>query len=95
MVEYLYNAIRASAGSDAVIGAHIRNTSGECIKENCSLMLHDDNDMLGTFEGALDGSECWTFTIPAEITKDLKGRYWYCICHQGVNLCFKEPIYFI
>jgi hypothetical protein len=93
MVEYLYNAIRATAGNEITISAVITNENNN-ITENCCLWLHDkDKDtMLAEINGIYNGEE-WTFTIPAEVTKGLKGRYWYCIRHGDNSLCFKQPMY--
>ncbi len=95
MIEYLYNAIRAAAGNDIAVTAVITDDSGAAITEGCSLMLHDkDKEMIAQFTGDYVNDE-WLFTIPAEITRGLNGRYWYCIKHYDSNLCFMEPIYLV
>lgn len=95
MIEYLYNAIRATAGNDITIAAELTNTSGEAIAEGCHLMLFDpEKKLIATIDGVCNEAE-WSFTIPAELTKGLNGRYWYCICHYNTNLCFKQPIYLV
>jgi len=93
MVEYLYDCIRATAGQDIVIGAIITDMYEQPLTEGCGFMLHDENEELlikvaGNFNG-----EFWTFTIPADVTVGRKGRHWYCICWNDMNLCFKCPIY--
>lgn len=93
MIEYLYNCIRATAGQDICICAVITDDDGNPIASGCSLMLHNDEEMFSQVNGVYDG-EAWSFDIPAEDTKGLKGRYWYCICKDNTNLCFKTPIYF-
>lgn len=93
MIEYLYDCIRATAGQDICICAVITDDAGDPITSGCSLMLHDNEDMLVKINGVYDG-EAWSFDVPAEDTKELKGRYWYCICKDNTNLCFKTPIYF-
>ena len=65
---------------------------GNLITDACGLMLHDDNKMLTKVYGNFDGEQ-WSFEIPAETTKGLSGRFWYCICRNNTNLCFKTPIY--
>lgn len=96
MVEYLYNAIRASAGHDITISAIVTNPAGEEITEDVVLILNDKDketvilEVKGTYS-----EEEWTFVIPAEITEGLYGRYWYCIHYGDSNLCFKEPIYLV
>ena len=95
-LNYLYNAIVASKGEDTAISAVITDDDGITIPDGCALRLYDkDCDcMLHRVEGTFDG-EAWTFTLTNEQTKDLKGRYFYCICRHGKSLCGKEPIYFM
>lgn len=92
MIEYLYDAIRATAGLDIVIAANITDDEGVPITEGCSLMLSDDNKAITIINGVYDG-ELWSFTIPASDTVGLSGRYWYCIYYNDSALCFKKPIY--
>ena len=92
MIEYLYDAIRATAGLDIDITAIITDDSGEPIVRDCSLMLSDDEEVITMAEGIFDG-EAWVFNIPAAITQGLSGRYWYCIHNGDTTLCFKKPIY--
>lgn len=94
MVEYLYDAIRATAGQDIPVVAKITDEEGTIIAEGCGLMLHDENAMIAKINGAFDGEQ-WIFTIPADMTEGKHGRYWYCICHHDMNLCFKQPIYLV
>lgn len=94
MLEYLYDAIRATAGSDIQIAAKVLDELGNPIVEGCELVLHIDDETMITVGGDyLDGT--WVFPIPAEFTKDLKGRYWYCMKHHNEQLCFKQAIYFV
>ena len=96
MIEYLYDAIRAVAGQDIAISAEITNDEGEPITENCNLVLHFNEDEMYVAPGLyLAEVRQWTFNVPGEATKGKKGRYFYCIQHEGLNLCFKEPIYLI
>ena len=94
MVEYLYDAIRASAGDNVSLGAVIPDATGD---EDCVLRLYDDErNEFFVADGFFDTeNEYWGFTIPSEITSTLHGRYWYCICDRGVKLQFKQPIYFV
>lgn len=96
MIEYLYNAIRATAGNDIAITAEITDADGNNIEDSCYLMLHDKDrkTVLAEVRGKYEDGE-WVFIIPATQTKELKGRYWYCIRHVNNSLCFKEPIYFV
>jgi hypothetical protein len=95
MVEYLYDAIKAVAGQEIGISARITDDDG-VVAENCRLVLHSDTSDIGSVEGLyLPEDELWAFVIPAEMTNGLKGRYWYCIQHEDINMCFKQPIYLV
>jgi hypothetical protein len=93
MVEYLHDCIRATSGSDIVIVANI-TLDYEPIDNGCALVIHiSDKEMYeapGVFSNGI-----WSFTVPAAVTQELNGRYWYCFKANGQQLCFKEPIYFI
>lgn len=92
-IEYLYDAIRATAGSDICICAEAFDEEGERITDNCTLVLNDGVSELARAEGVYE-DEAWKFHIPAAATKGLNGRYWYCIRHNNNRLCFNQPIYF-
>ena len=95
MIEYLHNAVRATAGEDIKLAAKIVGADEAPITTACHLNFYNDTSTLGTYDGTLvDG--VWEFTIPAEATANLFGRYWYCICdktHTKYN--FKQPIYLV
>lgn len=95
MIEYLYNAIRATAGEDITISAKITDEIGEPISIGCHLNLYDDNGQIAKIDGeCIDG--LYEFTIPAETTTNLHGRYWYCMCDEKhIKLQFKQPIYLV
>ena len=94
MLEYLYNAIRVTAGADEAIAAKVTDEVGEPITAGCQLILYPDDNTMITIEGDyIDG--VWMFSLPADMTKDLKGRCWYYIKHDSEQLCFKQPIYFV
>lgn len=94
MIEYLYDVIRVSAGGDATITAEATDGAGNPISDGCYFILYLEDNKIISFSGdCVNG--IWNFTIPADITKDLKGRYWYCIKHNDNDLCFKQPIYFV
>lgn len=98
MIEFLYNGIRATSGSTATIPAVITEENGDVITEDCKLILHDKDgkEMIEEVTGSYNAdTNEWTFVISATTTKELKGRYWYCIKHADVNICFKQPIYFV
>lgn len=94
MIEYLYNAIRATSGEAVTIAAKITDDNGEIITSNSYLEIYSDVQLLETINGIYDG-EMWDFSIPEETTEKLTGRYWYCIKYNDSSLCFKQPIYFI
>ena len=96
MIEYLFNAIRAVAGQEITVEAKITDDSGAEITEGCALVFHfNDSDMYSAEGTYYEDIKSWQFTIPADVTKGLSGRYFYCIQENGNNLCFKEPIYLV
>lgn len=96
MIEYLYDAIRATAGEEIAIAVVITDDLGEAITEGCSFTVYSDECALYTVEGEYitDFNE-WLFNVPAEITEGKKGRFWYSIGYHGVNLSFKQPLYLV
>lgn len=95
MIEYLLDAIRATAGNDVEITAIIEDATGAPITDNCHIMLFDkERKLLSTFDGNYHGDSVWTFKIPAQETKGKLGRYWYKICTPDTSLCFSQPLYF-
>lgn len=94
MIEYIYDAIRATSGEDISICALITDDDGENITDSCYLTLYNDTDELTKVYGVFD-EEQWTFTIPAAITDGLCGRFWYSIGRNYMDICFKNPIYLI
>ena len=96
MVEYLYDAIRAVAGQDILVGAYITDDEERLITEGCSIMVHGADRDICAVDGKYNPeSQMWEFTIPGEQTLGLKGRYFYCIQHKDSNLCFKQPLYLV
>lgn len=96
MIEYLYDAIRTVAGQEARINAYITDENENLITEGCYFVLHDKagTEMLLVKEGTYDEEfSTWEFVLAPEDTKDLYGRYLYCIKHNDSTLCFKQPIY--
>lgn len=95
MIEYLHNAIRAVAGQEAEVQAFFANSDGTFISEGVAFMLHSpDGKMIAAVEGLFNTETGqWKFIVPADATKGLKGRYWYCFQHDGANLCFLQPFY--
>lgn len=93
MIEYIYDAIRATAGNDVIIAAEVTEENGDIVTDNCALTLYIENKVLD-FDGVRkDGT--YEFTIPASITSGLMGRYWYAIKRNSNLISFKQPIYFV
>ena len=92
MIEYLYDAIRATSGDDIGIAANITDETGE---ENCNLKLFDEKDNLIATVDGIKIDDFWDFTIPKVITSELHGRYFYCIYNKTEKMQFKQPIYFV
>lgn len=91
MIEYLYDAIRISSGGVETVTARVSDNEGNPITEGVMLMIHNDEELLLEIEGEYkDGT--WYFPLSA---KGLHGRYWYYICTDESELCFKQPIYFV
>ena len=97
MIEYLYDAIRATAGEEMTIAAEIVDVNGYPVERGCHFTLYNGTERMAAIDGELNADGVWEFTIPADTTDGLNGRYWYCICtdetHNKLN--FKQPIYFI
>ena len=96
MIEYLYDAIRAVAGQDFTVTAKIVDDEGNVVTDGCKFMFYPDNDTIVAIEGTYyTDIQSWQFNIPANVTKGLTGRYFYCIQRDGKNLCFKTPLYLV
>ena len=96
MIEYIHNAIKATAGEDITVAAKIYNADGFEVSSGCALRLYDkDNESMIIRVSGTKYTDKWQFTIPADITKDLRGKYWYCFCKDGERLCFAQPIYLV
>ena len=94
MIEYLYDCIRATSDTDTEITARITDDQGNFITENCNLTLYSEKETIITIEGIYTGEGLWEFVIPKDLTVGYIGRYYYSICHNDSNLCFRQPIYF-
>ena len=96
MVEYLYDAIKAVAGQEITVNAYITDNEENLITENCEMVIYDDGHEVCSCSGVyLPEDQFWAFTFSADATLGLKGRYLYCIRHDGKNLCFLQPIYLV
>jgi hypothetical protein len=96
MIEYLYDAIRATAGRDIRLTAKITDeVSNTLVTTDCSIALFDkeDNEIYCGAGGCVDG--VYYFTIPASAIRGLKGRFFYCIRYAETPLTFKQPIYLV
>ena len=99
LIEYLYNAIRATAGEDITLTARLTDENGENLGEGVPnhISLYNDIERLGSYNGRYIVDGLWEYTIPAEATAELKGRYWYCLCtdDKHTKLNFKQPLYLV
>lgn len=96
MIEYLYDAIRAVAGQDINVTAQITDDDGAVVTNGCKFVFHPSDDEMIAFDGTYYADiQSWKFTIPADVTKGMSGRYSYCIQRDGENLCFKTPIFLV
>lgn len=95
MIEYLYDAIRATAGQDVPVYATFANDDGTFMSEGVVFMLHNpDGSHLATVEGSYNAETGqWTFTVPGKVTAGRTGRHLYCFQQDGSELCFKKPYY--
>lgn len=93
MIEYLYNAVRATAGEEINISAIITDNSGASVTENCGITFYGDEKTTAISGIYYEDLKQWAFIIPADITEGLNGRYFYTIWQGGKDLCFKQPLY--
>ena len=93
MIEYLYNAVRATAGEPIEIMAIVTAEDGTAITKGCKLKFYTTGEVT-TVEGVFINDQ-WSFTISAEVTKGKSGRFWYSIEANGKSLCFMTPIYLV
>jgi hypothetical protein len=98
LVEYFYDCIRATSGSEIKINAYITDDEEKLITENCDLILYDPTGEVvmaiapGYF---LPEYQITEFILAPLATDGCKGRFWYSIIHEDSNLCFKQPIYLV
>lgn len=85
---------QASSGQDITILADITDAEGAKIARECFIELWQGNNAIYKANGAYNG-EIWAFTIPADVTIDLHGRFFYAISNNEHNLCEIKPIYII
>lgn len=96
MIEYLYDAVRASDGEDMTITATIRDNDGTTITDGCALRIFDEGGALieevgGTYYTDAARWE-FKFTFP---THKARARYFYTIAHNGEDMNFKARIYLV
>ena len=94
MIEYLFDAIRATAGSDNIIAAKVSDELGNPVTSDVVLRIHlNDGKMIDVIGDPVN--DTLYFSIPASVTEGLKGRHSYCVRHLDEQLCFMQPIYFV
>ena len=92
-IEYLYDMVKATGGEDILITALI--TENDETAEAAGFHLYDQElTEIGYSQGQLDENGLYfEFLVPGEVTKHLKGRYFYTICDgSGGSRCFYQPI---
>lgn len=94
MIEYIYDALKVTAGQGFTVGAQITDDDGELIRSGCYMTIYNDEEMFVKVNGIFDGT-AWNFQVPAEAVQGLEGRFWYCISHLGSDISFKQPLYFM
>lgn len=97
-VEYIYDVIRASSGSDMDIRAFITDENEAPITEGCKLLLLDIEDELITESvGVYEEEEAmWCFHLDAGQTADYRGKFWYAIVDDAEGkLHFQQPFYLV
>lgn len=94
MVEYLYNAIRATSATDLLIAARVTDDLNNPITDGVELVIDLFNDTYLSIDGDYqDGT--WYFAIPAEKFIDVKGRFSYCFKRYDEQLSFSQPFYLV
>ena len=81
---------RASSGQDIRINAVITD-GGEAVTTNCSITLWSGTDVVYKGDGEYNG-ERWAFVIPASVTIELHGRYYFAIDNGGTYIDVTQPI---
>lgn len=59
LIEYIHNAIKATAGQPIGVTAKITKEDNTEITEDCSLMIYTDKEMLLSVDGAYLGNSIW------------------------------------
>ena len=96
MIEYIDNAIRATAGSNLTLAAMVSDDEGNPVTSGVHFMLFDKDrtECIAVVDGNYYADEdIWEFLIEKDITTGKCGRYWYCVCVDSEPLCFKQPFY--
>ena len=96
MIEYLYDAVRASDGEDMTITATIRDNDGTTITDGCALRIFDEDGALIEEVGGTYYTDCgrWEFKFNFP-THKARARYFYTIAHNGEEINFKARIYVV
>jgi len=89
-IDYLGDYSRASSGQDVCIEADITEF-GEVITDNCILTLWSGTDVIYECCGEYLGDQ-WAFVIPASVTIELHGRYFYAVSYGGEYIDVRQPI---
>ena len=94
-VEYIDSIIKITGGANALIGAEIVDTSGNRVTDVRShlMLYHPQDELVATVHGTVADDGIHEYLVPAELTKGVVAKWWYCICINNEPLCFKQPFY--
>lgn len=93
-IMHLRDIKQAASGQDVTIDVYMSDENGEHIISESVVELWDGNNMLYKGNGKHNGT-WWTFTIPADVTIALHGRYYYAICNAEFAIHDITPIIII
>lgn len=89
-IEYLGDYSRASSGQDVRIEAIITD-NGDVVATNCQISLWNGTDVIFETDGEYNDG-VWAFVIPASVTIELHGLYYYAISNGGEYVDVRQPI---
>jgi hypothetical protein len=93
MIEYIYDAIRATHGDDIEIAVKITESDGSVMASGSFIEVYDNDNHIVAFGEAEFNGEVYNFVIPA---LENTGRYFYVIKDvMGEALSFKQPLYVV
>ena len=91
---YLHDVKQAASGQDVNINVYMTDENGAHITSDSFIELWNGVLMLYKGKGEYNGTY-WTFTIPADVTMVLHGRYYYAICNEEHDINDITTLYII